>query len=78
VAGALLVLRAAVEQKLGRRVGIAFVVLTATQFHLPFYASRPLANTYALIPTALGLAAVLRRTRPRLAIVLLTFTTVHL
>ena len=77
MAGALLVLRSAVEQKLGRRVGIAFVVLTATQFHLPFYASRPLANTYALIPTALALAAVLRRTRPRLAIALLTFTTVQ-
>ena len=78
MAGALLVLRVAVEQKLGRRVGLAFVALTVTQFHLPFYASRPLANTYALIPTALALAAVLQRTRPRLAIALLTFTTVLL
>ena len=52
VAAALLVLRSAIERTLGRRVGIAFVALTATQFHLPFYASRPLANTFALIPTA--------------------------
>ena len=77
MASALLALRSAVEHTLGRRVGLAYLVLTATQFHLPFYASRPLANTFALIPTALALAAVLRRTRRRLAIALLTFATVQ-
>ena len=78
VAAALLVLRSAVERALGRPVGIAFVALTCTQFHLPYYASRPLANTFALVPTALALAAALDRSRPRTAIALLTFTTVRL
>ena len=78
MAAALLVLRSAVERALGRPTGIAFVFLTSTQFHLPFYASRPLANTFALVPIALALAAVLDRSRPRLAIALLTFTTVRL
>jgi alpha-1,6-mannosyltransferase len=73
----LLVLRSAVERVLGRPVGVAFVVLTSTQFHLPFYASRPLANTIALVPTAVALAAMFARSRPRVATALLTFTTVR-
>jgi len=37
-----------------------FLLVSALQFHLPFYASRLLPNTWALILAALGSAALLR------------------
>lgn len=70
--------RCTIERRLGRPTGIAFVVLLASQFHLPFYASRPLANTFALALCGFGLAAALHGKRPRQAIILLTFATVPL
>ena len=64
------------EGRLGRDTGIAFAALTAVEFHLPFYASRPLPNTFALALCGFGSAAVLRGGQPRRAIVLLTAATV--
>ena len=69
-------LRSAVEQKLGRPAGLALLAITATQFHLPFYASRPLANVLALVPVGFALAAMLHGKHPRRTIALLTFATV--
>ncbi len=43
-----------------RGVSVAFVVLTCCQFHLPFYMSRPLANTLAMGVVNLALARWLR------------------
>jgi alpha-1,6-mannosyltransferase len=54
---ALTFLTAQIKQKYGTRVSVAFVVVTASQFHLMFWGSRFLANVLALIPFiyALGL-----------------------
>ena len=40
--------RNAVSKKFGPLVGNCVVIVTVVQFHLPFYMSRPLANTFAL------------------------------
>jgi alpha-1,6-mannosyltransferase len=42
-------LRQSVTRVYGDSVGTAFIVITATQFHLLFYASRALPNTFAMI-----------------------------
>lgn len=41
--------RKEVSRKFGNDVGIALMIVTLCQFHLPFYMSRPLPNTLALI-----------------------------
>lgn len=38
-----------VESRFGRRSGCLLLLLHIVQFHLPFYATRPLPNTFALI-----------------------------
>jgi alpha-1,6-mannosyltransferase len=68
-------LRAAVQRHFGRPVGTAFIIFTTVQFHLPFYMSRPLPNTFALILMSLAFADWLSR-RADSAICLLVFTTV--
>ena len=70
-------LRSAVEREFGRPVGVAFVALTALQFHLPFYMSRTLPNTLALALISLACAEWLAGNRPARTVALLTFTTVH-
>lgn len=70
-------LRSAVQQVYGRDTGTAMLLITAMQFHLPFYASRPLPNTFALALVALALADCLLGNNAR-AIFLLVFTTVSL
>lgn len=42
-------LQRAVARRFGAGTSLVFVVVTACQFHLPYYMSRTLPNTFALI-----------------------------
>ena len=57
----------AARSSLGPLVEGLFLLVSALQFHLPFYASRLLPNTWALILAALGSAALLRGDVSRMA-----------
>ena len=68
----------AVSDKLGRGAGLCFAVLLCSQFHLLYYASRFLPNTFALIASNLSLAALVRdsgRADSRSAVLWLTCAT---
>lgn len=49
-------LRAALDDRFGQAASVSYVLITVAQFHLPFYWSRPLPNTIALVLTTLGFA----------------------
>jgi hypothetical protein len=42
--------RSAIENELGKETARCFTIVSIIQFHLMFYASRPLANTFAFVP----------------------------
>lgn len=66
-------LQRSVRGRLGPAAAAAFALLAALQFHLPFYMSRPLPNTLALVVTNLGLATWLApHARPYRTVALLT------
>ena len=46
--------RQAVRHTLGTVTSSLLTLITCSQFHFLFYASRPLPNTFALVPTLLG------------------------
>lgn len=69
----------------GRTTAIFYTLLQVSQFHLPYYASRPLPNTFALILSTAALSFLLpspitspkrRKGNYKLGIYLLTFTAV--
>lgn len=64
-ATALLCIRHALNKQHSRATGAMFTLLTACQFHLPFYAGRPLANVFAMLFTNLSLAQRISSTTPR-------------
>ncbi len=51
---------------------------TAMQFHLPFYMSRTLPNTFALAVLGLAIADWIEAKHPRRLVSLLAFATVRL
>lgn len=68
----------AVHQSLGAACASAFMLLTAMQFHLPFYMSRTLPNTFATAVLGFALADWLTGRHPRRLISLLALATVSL
>lgn len=54
------------------------MIVTAVQFHLPFYMSRTLPNTFALAVLGFAFADWLEARHPRRLISLLAFATVRL
>jgi alpha-1,6-mannosyltransferase len=70
-------LRAAIAAALGEGIGQVFMLLTALQFHLPFYASRPLPNTFALAVSSLAHADWISKMRPQRTIVLMAIAVVR-
>ncbi|KAI1797080.1 Alg9-like mannosyltransferase family-domain-containing protein [Ganoderma leucocontextum] len=81
----LISIRRAVTKRFGRPTGFMFVLLSITQFHVPFWMGRTLPNMFALLPANVALRLIIDRapnsTRPsksniHWAIGLLTFTIV--
>lgn len=50
-------LKWAVERELGKTEGLCFILTTLVQFHLPFYSSRPLPNSFAMLLVHLSYSA---------------------
>jgi alpha-1,6-mannosyltransferase len=69
-------LRGAVGRVWGKSAGVAFLLICALQFHLPFYASRTLPNTYAVALTALAAADWLDGSAPLRAVAILAGTVI--
>lgn len=67
----------AIRRQLGSTYAKAFIVVTAMQFHLPFYMSRTLPNTFALAVLGFAIADWIETKHPRRLIALLAFTTVR-
>ncbi len=65
-------LQNSVSTTLGADVATWMLIITALQFHLPFYLSRTLPNTLATVITTVGLADWIQGKRPYRALILLT------
>lgn len=84
-AGGFMLIRRAVCRRFGRPTGLMYVLLTCSQFHLPFWMGRTLPNMFALFPVNIAFYALYDRapqsqypTRRsvEVAFALLTFTAV--
>ena len=65
----------AVASTFGPGAAACFAILSAAQFHLCFYLSRPLPNTFALVGSTLALSYWLQRKRPHRVVSILAVTT---
>ncbi|TDL25529.1 alpha-1,6-mannosyltransferase subunit [Rickenella mellea] len=83
----LALVRRATTRRFGFATGALFVLITATQFHLPFWMGRSLPNMFALFPVNVAISLILSRSpqtsRPtpfmiHLSLVLLAFSTIVL
>lgn len=63
----LIALRRGVSRRFGRPTGFMFVLLTITQFHLPFWMGRTLPNMFALLPGVFLLPIVCKMFSAKLA-----------
>ena len=59
----LISLRRAVTKRFGQPAGFMFVLLSITQFHLPFWMGRTLPNMFALLPGEFAIRLLLSRVR---------------
>ncbi|CAM6071312.1 unnamed protein product [Sphagnum tenellum] len=75
VLGTIFALRLQVGRQFGRNMSTAFAIITATQFHLLFYLSRPLPNVFALALVNLAFAYWMSG-QPKNTLRLLVFTAV--
>ncbi|KAF8343590.1 glycosyltransferase family 22 protein [Amanita rubescens] len=84
-ASGLCYLRRAVSRRFSHRAGVLFVLLTCSQFHLPFWMGRTLPNMFALLPVNIAISHVIghnpvsirqAKRSYKSAIGLLTFTAV--
>ncbi|DBB17773.1 TPA: dolichyl-P-Man:Man(7)GlcNAc(2)-PP-dolichol alpha-1,6-mannosyltransferase [Trebouxia sp. C0006] len=66
----------ALRKQYGSTCAKAFMIGTAMQFHLPFYMSRTLPNTFALAVLGLAIADWIEAKHPRRLVSLLAFATV--
>ncbi|KAG0708123.1 glycosyltransferase family 22 protein [Suillus ampliporus] len=80
-----MLIRRAVSRRFGRPTGLMYVLLTCSQFHLPFWMGRTLPNMFALFPVNLAFYALYNgalqsqyppRKNVDVAFALLTFTAV--
>ena len=71
-------LQQALRNQYGSTCAKAFMIVTAMQFHLPFYMSRTLPNTFALAVLGLAIADWIEAKHPRRLVSLLAFATVRL
>ena len=69
-------IRQVLQKQLGTIPAQAFMIVTAMQFHLPFYMSRTLPNTFALAVLGFAVADWVDAQHPRRSISLLAFVTV--
>lgn len=69
-------LQQALRKQYGSTCAKAFMIVTAMQFHLPFYMSRTLPNTFALAVLGLATADWIEAKHPRRLVSLLAFATV--
>lgn len=84
-AAGFMLIRRAVCRRFGRPTGLMYVLLTCSQFHLPFWMGRTLPNMFALFPVNLAFYALYDRAPQsqyptkrsvEVAFALLTFTAV--
>ncbi|DBA87838.1 TPA: hypothetical protein ACH3X1_004835 [Trebouxia sp. C0004] len=69
-------LQQALHKQYGSTCAKAFMIVTAMQFHLPFYMSRTLPNTFALAVLGLAIADWIEAKHPRRLVSLLAFATI--